>query len=113
MLQVYDLTKFAPEHPGGMKILLKYAGKDATEEYDPIHPPGTIEEALAPEFHLGPVDLATVEKVVVEEAKAPSTDAPVTLGACLNIADIEAAAEALLKPKAFGELVSMLSSLTT
>ncbi|POY70467.1 putative L-lactate dehydrogenase (cytochrome) [Rhodotorula taiwanensis] len=24
--------KFAPSHPGGMKILLKYAGKDATEE---------------------------------------------------------------------------------
>ncbi|KAG0666158.1 Cytochrome b2, mitochondrial precursor [Rhodotorula mucilaginosa] len=27
----YDLTEFAPEHPGGMGILLKYAGKDATE----------------------------------------------------------------------------------
>lgn len=23
--------QFAPSHPGGMKILLKYAGKDATE----------------------------------------------------------------------------------
>lgn len=29
--QAYDLTDFAPEHPGGMKILLRYAGKDATE----------------------------------------------------------------------------------
>lgn len=31
--QVYDLTSFAPEHPGGMKILLKYGGKDATAEF--------------------------------------------------------------------------------
>lgn len=28
--QAYDLTDFAPEHPGGMRILLKYAGIDAT-----------------------------------------------------------------------------------
>jgi len=26
-----DVTEFMPEHPGGMKIILKYAGKDATE----------------------------------------------------------------------------------
>lgn len=106
---------------GGQKILLKYAGKDATEEYLPIHPKGTIDE-LAPECHLGPVDMSTVTKVVVEEVKAPTGAAPVTLGGCINIADIEvrcpprcsvgavanhcyavqAAAEALLKPKAFG-----------
>jgi L-lactate dehydrogenase (cytochrome) len=28
--KVYDLSDFAPEHPGGSKILMKYAGKDAT-----------------------------------------------------------------------------------
>lgn len=33
--------------------------------------------------------MATVEKVVVEEAPAPISGAPPTLGACLNIADIE------------------------
>lgn len=26
-----------PEHPGGMAIIMKYAGKDATAAYDPIH----------------------------------------------------------------------------
>lgn len=26
-----SILQFAPEHPGGSKILLKYAGKDATE----------------------------------------------------------------------------------
>ncbi|GFG35192.1 hypothetical protein Cfor_11683 [Coptotermes formosanus] len=28
--QVYDITEFLPEHPGGEEILLEYAGRDAT-----------------------------------------------------------------------------------
>ncbi|KAJ2918555.1 hypothetical protein MD484_g1833, partial [Candolleomyces efflorescens] len=40
--KVYDVTEFLDEHPGGSKIILKYAGKDATQEYDPIHPPDAI-----------------------------------------------------------------------
>lgn len=28
--KAYDLTEFAPEHPGGSKILMKYGGIDAT-----------------------------------------------------------------------------------
>ena len=28
--QAYDVTDFLPDHPGGSKIILKYAGKDAT-----------------------------------------------------------------------------------
>ncbi|GAA5839226.1 hypothetical protein JCM11251_006012 [Rhodosporidiobolus azoricus] len=104
--KAYDLTEFAPSHPGGMKILLKYAGKDATEEYDPIHPPGTIEEALSPDKHLGDVDMSSLEdgqKIVEEAVPAPpaADDAPLTLGACLNLDDIEKAAERLLKPKAW------------
>ncbi|GAA6052900.1 hypothetical protein JCM3770_004399 [Rhodotorula araucariae] len=103
--KVYDLTDFAPSHPGGERILLKYAGKDATDEYDPIHPPGTIEEALSPDKHLGAVDLSTLsdaqKPVEQPAAKAPSGDVPVTLGACLNLDDIERAAEKLLKPKAW------------
>ncbi|BGP16578.1 hypothetical protein JCM10213v2_004580 [Rhodosporidiobolus nylandii] len=102
--KVYDLTEFAPSHPGGMRILLKYAGKDATAEYDPIHPPGTIEEALSPDKHLGDVDMSTLEdgqKIVEETAPAASSDAPLALGACLNLDDIEKAAEKLLKPKAW------------
>ncbi|KAL1855674.1 hypothetical protein Daus18300_011055 [Diaporthe australafricana] len=53
---VYDVTDFLSEHPGGSKIILKLAGKDATEEYDPVHPPGTIEENLKTEQKLGRVN---------------------------------------------------------
>ena len=41
---VYDVTSFLPNHPGGTKIVLQLAGTDATEQYDPVHPPGTLEE---------------------------------------------------------------------
>ena len=44
--EVYDVTDFLEEHPGGANIILRYAGKDATEEYLPVHPVGTIEKEL-------------------------------------------------------------------
>jgi L-lactate dehydrogenase (cytochrome) len=64
--QAYDLTEFLDHHPGGANSILRYAGrvralsfnrrqresnglqisKDATDEYEPIHPPGTIEKYL-------------------------------------------------------------------
>lgn len=28
--QVYDVTKWLPKHPGGARILMHYAGEDAT-----------------------------------------------------------------------------------
>ena len=31
--EVYDVTEFALDHPGGEDILLQYAGTDATEMY--------------------------------------------------------------------------------
>ncbi|KAG2417657.1 hypothetical protein HFD88_008876 [Aspergillus terreus] len=35
--EVYDVTGFESEHPGGGKILLKVAGKDATREFQKYH----------------------------------------------------------------------------
>ena len=60
--KVYDLTKFLPEHPGGQKIILKYAGMDATKAFDPIHPPDIIDRFLPPEVCLGEVDKQSLAK---------------------------------------------------
>mmetsp|Transcript_119142 Transcript_119142/g.186939 ORF Transcript_119142/g.186939 Transcript_119142/m.186939 type:complete len:82 (+) Transcript_119142:76-321(+) len=34
---VYDVTKFLADHPGGKKSIMLFAGKDATEEFDMLH----------------------------------------------------------------------------
>lgn len=78
---VYDVTDFLPvrvnidlracllthsagqEHPGGAKIILKYAGKDATSAYEPIHPPDALEKNLPREKHLGPIASEDAQKL--------------------------------------------------
>ncbi len=101
----YDVTEFLPEHPGGSKIILKYAGKDATEEYDPIHPPGTLEENLPKEKCLGAVDPSTIPKEEPKEesqqvAKKDDGGIP-PLSQCLNLYDFEVIAKNVLKPTAW------------
>ncbi|KPV78436.1 uncharacterized protein RHOBADRAFT_10897 [Rhodotorula graminis WP1] len=101
--QAYDLTEFAPEHPGGRNILLKYAGKDATE---PIHPPGTLEQYLPKDKHLGDVDLTGLEIVAKEETqeekdrKQREANKP-PIDECLSLYDFEAVAKSVLPTAAW------------
>lgn len=41
--EVIDATNFIEKHPGGVPALLQYAGKDASEEWNTIHKPGTVQ----------------------------------------------------------------------
>jgi L-lactate dehydrogenase (cytochrome) len=110
---VYDVTKFVPEHPGGAKIILQLAGQDATEEYDPIHPPGILEETLAPECKLGTFDASTlpsVEKSPVEANKVDE-EAIMPLDHCLNMDDIETVATQKMSKKAWAYYFSAADDL--
>ncbi|KAI1203904.1 mitochondrial cytochrome b2 [Nemania serpens] len=104
---VYDVTEFLPSHPGGSKIILQLAGRDATEEYDPIHPPGTLEENLKPEAKLGRVDpttlVQTTKPAAKEEKKKPESDddGPPPMETLLNLDEIEQVAEKQLSDKAW------------
>jgi hypothetical protein len=95
-----------PEHPGGPKIILKYAGKDATEEYEPIHPPDTLDKFLDKGKHLGEVDMQTVEKE--EKAEDPDeiermkrVEVMPILEQCYNLMDFEAVAKRVMKKTAW------------
>ncbi|KAI9310073.1 acyl-CoA dehydrogenase/oxidase [Dichotomocladium elegans] len=35
--EVYDVSKFAPMHPGGEQLLLEFGGKDATDDFYGLH----------------------------------------------------------------------------
>merc|ERR1719316_2479883 len=53
--QVLDVTLFLKDHPGGELAILTFAGRDATEEFNMIHPPDVIDKYLDPKCKLGPV----------------------------------------------------------
>ena len=36
------MTEFLEDHPGGSKVVMLYAGKDATEEFTMLHKPSII-----------------------------------------------------------------------
>ncbi|KAG4027086.1 hypothetical protein MFRU_033g00570 [Monilinia fructicola] len=105
--KAYDVTEFLPEHPGGSKIILKYAGKDATEEFEPIHPPDTLDTYLDKSKHLGPVDMSTVKEEEKEfdpeeeERQERIARMPI-LEQCYNLMDFESVARRVMKKTAWG-----------
>merc|ERR1712127_532020 len=52
--EVLNVTKFLSDHPGGELAILTFAGKDATEEFNMIHPPDVIPK-YAPDAIIGKV----------------------------------------------------------
>merc|ERR1719453_1446765 len=52
--QVLNVTNFLSEHPGGELAILTFAGKDATEEFNMIHPPDVIGK-YAPDAVIGQI----------------------------------------------------------
>lgn len=52
--KVLDVTSFLSEHPGGELAILTFAGKDATEEFNMIHPPDVVGK-YAPDSIIGRV----------------------------------------------------------
>ncbi|KAG6026008.1 hypothetical protein E4U19_002836 [Claviceps sp. Clav32 group G5] len=103
----YDVTDFLPEHPGGSGVILKHAGKDATEEFDPIHPPDTLDKYLDKSKHLGKVDMDTVAKEVKaddpeETARLQRVEQKPLLSQCYNMFDFEAVARRVMKKTAWG-----------
>ncbi|KAL7314373.1 hypothetical protein PS15m_005952 [Mucor circinelloides] len=104
--KVYDLTNFLPEHPGGQKIIMKYAGKDATSAFEPIHPPDIIQRFLAPEVCMGSIDaeaLSKVPKVETEEEKKIrlAREKMPRIDEMYNSFDFETVAKSVLKPDAW------------
>jgi isopentenyl diphosphate isomerase/L-lactate dehydrogenase-like FMN-dependent dehydrogenase len=96
------VTEFLPEHPGGSKIILQLAGQDATESYDPVHPPGTLEENLKPSAKLGKINPATLPKPKTDDTEQQQPeDGPVDMENLLNLDEIEAVATKKMSKKAW------------
>jgi cytochrome b involved in lipid metabolism len=46
--KVFDITQFLNEHPGGKKILMKKAGKDASKEFKTFHNDSILKNVALP-----------------------------------------------------------------
>ncbi|KAJ7103392.1 FMN-dependent dehydrogenase-domain-containing protein [Mycena belliarum] len=107
---VYDVTDFLQEHPGGAKIILKYAGRDATSAYEPIHPPDALAKNLPPSKHLGPLSETAAQSVAREQQTRKKTKDELRveqalsqrppLVRILSLADMEEVARKVLSHKA-------------
>ena len=109
------MTEIIGSHPGGSHAILKYAGRDATQAFLPIHASDTLLKHLLPEYvpsccinnrlqlnrqHLGPAEKVEVgmSKSLTKPKKNPLK---AELRAILNIRDFEVAASRRLPPRAF------------
>ncbi|KAF1919972.1 L-lactate dehydrogenase [Ampelomyces quisqualis] len=105
---VYDVTNFVSEHPGGAPIILRHAGTDATEEFKKYHPLDYLTDYLPADARLGPVDPGTFgqlrqikeEKAVKASDSDSSHDLP-HLSLCVSATDFEQAAKAVLPHKSY------------
>merc|ERR1712012_1388222 len=60
--RVLNVSNFLSQHPGGELAILTFAGKDATAEFDMIHPPDVVEK-YAPDAIIGVVGSGKAKKV--------------------------------------------------
>ncbi|ETS78726.1 hypothetical protein PFICI_08579 [Pestalotiopsis fici W106-1] len=102
---VYDVTDFLASHPGGSGIILRYAGKDATEAFAQIHPSDTIEKYLKPEQRVGSV-LGSSDSTSPKPAAQLEAKRKVKLSGIISISDFEKAARSALPSRAFAFLVT-------
>ncbi|GKT78294.1 FMN-dependent dehydrogenase [Colletotrichum tofieldiae] len=111
------ITAFLPDHPGGKSVLLKNAGKDATNAFSAVHPMELLEEYLKPDQRIGTLD-PTTEKAS-PNAENPRPDVPMALSQSqgelkgvppvshiLSISEMEQHALRKLSPKAISYYAS-------
>ncbi|WFD34948.1 L-lactate dehydrogenase (cytochrome) [Malassezia cuniculi] len=117
--KVYDMSEFIPHHPGGPQIIVKYAGKDATAVFDPVHAPGTIEKHLPKEKFIGELDLDTVPQEVRDAANAAQKEEEdrrkniPPLSGCLNLFDLELVGSRVLSNMAWAYYSSAADDMAT
>ncbi|KAE8147386.1 FMN-dependent dehydrogenase-domain-containing protein [Aspergillus avenaceus] len=101
---VYDVTDFIDSHPGGPNVILRCAGKDATEDFDSVHDKETLTQSLAPSSvvgHVEPGALAKSSDPPKGTAPAENSNLPPPLGSLLNLFDFEKVAQQHLPPNAW------------
>lgn len=94
--KVYDLTTFAPDHPGGPDMIYRWAGKDGSKTYNQFHSASLIENELSSSDKKGDFDESTVTETWLEAQKEelvsePDPNEKPPLSSLINLDDFEKA----------------------
>jgi cytochrome b involved in lipid metabolism len=57
------MSRFLEDHPGGAKAILLYAGREATEEFEMVHPANTLEKHAK---HIGKCPLTAIAQTLMD-----------------------------------------------
>ncbi|KAL0418021.1 UNVERIFIED_CONTAM: cytochrome [Sesamum radiatum] len=57
--QVYDVTKFLDDHPGGDDVLVTATGKDATDDFEDVGHSATA-RAMLEEYYVGDINSSSI-----------------------------------------------------
>ncbi|KAJ5991577.1 hypothetical protein N7522_011784 [Penicillium canescens] len=102
---VYDVTDFLDSHPGGPQVILRCAGKDATEDFDSVHAPELLSEVLLESTvrgHIDPAELQVLDPKLNDTMQTKSdSNAPPFLHSLINLHDFEHVAEKHLPANAW------------
>ncbi|KAJ5316520.1 hypothetical protein N7508_001028 [Penicillium antarcticum] len=102
---VYDVTDFLESHPGGSQVIMRCAGKDATDDFDSVHAPELLSEALpksAVRGHIDPAELKALGPKQDDTMQAQQDlNAPPSLRSLINLHDFEQVAEKFLPANAW------------
>lgn len=91
--EVWDATNFIDQHPGGANLILKLAGKDASDEYELFHSPELVRDTLGSSARKGTIDISTVPQM--DRRPEPESEAKKSppLSSMISVNDFENMAE--------------------
>ncbi|KAK1143287.1 hypothetical protein N8T08_006814 [Aspergillus melleus] len=102
---VYDVTDFVDSHPGGPHVLLRCAGKDATEDFDSVHDQELLAQSLPSSAFRGHLEPGSLGKSSNASAHVPEIkqtgDSPPPLTTLINLNDFKHLAQKHLPPNAW------------
>ena len=101
-----DCPDFLDSHPGGAQVILRCAGKDATVDFDSVHSPELLAEALPETACCGQIDPAELAAPhsnpdIGSGNPQSASDGPPPLGSLLNLHDFEGVAQQYLPANAW------------
>uniref|UniRef100_A0A061S3A4 Mitochondrial cytochrome n=1 Tax=Tetraselmis sp. GSL018 TaxID=582737 RepID=A0A061S3A4_9CHLO len=98
--KVYDVSQFLPKHPGGKSVFMPYAGKNADEGFDPIHPESIIDDHKDDVKLLGRVPESELQKEG-GKAEEQAVERP-PIEEVLSLYDMEEVARRVMRKTAWG-----------